>query len=91
MISVDAGPLHIAAAVGVPVMAIVGNDKNGIGSSPIRLWMPRSKNLTRTESEYIATNVVIINLKMMVYCRETILHGSCEKQSDYRLARINNR
>ena len=52
VISVDAGPLHIAAAVGVPVMAIVGNDKNGIGSSPIRLWMPRSQNLTRTESEY---------------------------------------
>ena len=31
VISVDAGPLHIAAAVGVPVMAIVGNDKDETG------------------------------------------------------------
>ena len=42
VISVDAGPLHIAAAVGAPTLAIVGNDADGVGASPIRLWMPRS-------------------------------------------------
>ncbi len=48
VISVDAGPLHIAAAVGTPTFAIVGNDIDGIGASPIRLWMPRCKNVSRT-------------------------------------------
>ena len=51
VIGVDSGPLHIAAAVGVPVMAIVGNDIEGIGASPIRLWMPRSNNVSRTVSK----------------------------------------
>lgn len=50
VISVDAGPLHIAAAVGTPVLAIVGNNKNGLGASPIRLWMPRAEQLARTVS-----------------------------------------
>lgn len=48
VITVDAGPLHIAAAVGTPTMAVVGNDADGDGASPIRLWMPRSPNVTRT-------------------------------------------
>ena len=48
VISVDAGPLHIAAAVGTPTLAVVGNDDQGIGASPIRLWLPRVKNLSRT-------------------------------------------
>ena len=50
VISVDAGPLHVAAAVGTPVMAVVGNDMEGIGASPIRLWLPPKKNLERTVS-----------------------------------------
>ena len=40
VISVDAGPLHIAAAVGTPY-ALVGNDVDGVGASPVRLWMPQ--------------------------------------------------
>ena len=34
VISVDAGPLHIAAAVGTPTYAIVGNDGDGMGGQP---------------------------------------------------------
>lgn len=52
VISVDAGPLHIAAAVGTPTLAVVGNDSNGDGASPIRLWLPRSQNVTRTVSRH---------------------------------------
>jgi len=48
VITVDAGPLHIAAAVGTPTLAVVGNDQNGYGASPIRLWLPRCENVTRT-------------------------------------------
>ena len=51
VLSVDAGPLHIAAAVGTPVLAIVGNDANGVGASPIRLWLPRSDNCFRTTTQ----------------------------------------
>lgn len=50
VLSVDAGPLHIAAAVGTPTLAIVGNDAEGVGASPIRLWMPRCDNAQRTVS-----------------------------------------
>lgn len=52
VVSVDAGPLHIAAAMGTPTLAIVGNDVDGVGASPIRLWMPRSANASRTISPY---------------------------------------
>ena len=52
VISVDAGPLHIAAAVNTPTLAVVGNDANGVGASPIRLWLPRSSNVQRTISEH---------------------------------------
>lgn len=48
VISVDAGPLHIAAAMGTPTLAVVGNDADGVGASPIRLWLPRAANLQRT-------------------------------------------
>ena len=48
VVSVDAGPMHIAAAVGTPTLAVVGNDSQGVGASPIRLWMPRSTNCERT-------------------------------------------
>ncbi len=40
-VSVDAGPLHIAAAVGCPTVGIFGNDAEGIGASPLHLWAPR--------------------------------------------------
>jgi ADP-heptose:LPS heptosyltransferase len=50
VVSVDAGPLHIAAAVGTPVLAVVGNDSQGVGASPMRLWLPRAPQLQRTVS-----------------------------------------
>lgn len=52
VVSVDAGPLHIAAAVGTPTLAVVGNDAEGVGASPVRLWMPRVSNCTRTSSAH---------------------------------------
>ncbi len=51
VVTVDAGPLHIAAAVGVPTLAVVGNDARGVGASPIRLWLPRCTNVSRTVSD----------------------------------------
>ena len=50
IISVDSGPLHIAAAMNKNVFAIVGNDSSGVGASPIRLWLPRAPGLRRTIS-----------------------------------------
>lgn len=50
VVSVDAGPLHIAAAMGTPLLAVVGNDAAGLGASPVRLWLPRARQLTRTIS-----------------------------------------
>jgi len=50
VVSVDAGPLHIAAAVGTPTLAVVGNDQSGTGASPIRLWLPRGEHVSRTIS-----------------------------------------
>ena len=49
VVSVDAGPMHVAAGVGTPTLA-VGNDIEAVGASPIRLWLPRSSTLTRTIS-----------------------------------------
>ena len=49
-VSVDSGPLHVAAAVGCPTVAIFGNDEAGVGASPLQLWMPRVGNVTRTVS-----------------------------------------
>jgi ADP-heptose:LPS heptosyltransferase len=42
---VDAGPLHVAAAVGCPTVAVVGVDADDDGASPWRLWQPRVPNL----------------------------------------------
>ena len=50
VVSVDAGPMHVAAGVGTPTLAVVGNDAEAVGASPIRLWLPRSTSLTRTIS-----------------------------------------
>ena len=50
VVSVDAGPMHVAAGVGTPTLAVVGNNAEAVGASPIRLWLPRSANLTRTVS-----------------------------------------
>ena len=55
VVSVDAGPLHIAAAVGTPTLGIVGNDLEGVGASPVRLWMPRCDNFNRTMSSITCT------------------------------------
>ena len=52
VVSVDAGPLHIAAAVGTPTFAVVGNDRNGVGASPIRLWLPRAQTCVRSVSTF---------------------------------------
>ena len=52
VVSVDAGPMHIAAAVGTPTLAVVGNAADGTGASPIRLWLPRTSNLSRTVSPF---------------------------------------
>ena len=50
VVSVDAGPMHVAAGVGTPTLAVVGNDAEAVGASPIRLWLPHSSSLTRTVS-----------------------------------------
>ena len=42
---VDAGPMHIAVAVGCPTIAIFGNDDEGDGASPINLWAPRGPHV----------------------------------------------
>jgi heptosyltransferase III len=42
---VDAGPLHLAVGVGCPTIALFGNDAEGNGASPVRLWGPRAKNV----------------------------------------------
>jgi len=44
-ITVDTGPLHIAAAVGCPTIAIFGNNSEGDGASPLRLWAPRQSHV----------------------------------------------
>ena len=51
-ICVDTGPLHIAAAVGCPTIGIFGNDGNGYGASPVRIWAPREEHVTVVASEH---------------------------------------
>ena len=55
-ISVDAGPLHIAAAVGCPTVAIFGNDQDGDGASPIHLWAPRMDHVRLVHSTHKCTH-----------------------------------
>jgi ADP-heptose:LPS heptosyltransferase len=49
-LSVDSGPLHVAAAVECPTVAIFGNDADAVGASPLALWMPRGSHVLRTVS-----------------------------------------
>ncbi|MGI9336272.1 MAG: glycosyltransferase family 9 protein [Gammaproteobacteria bacterium] len=51
-VSVDAGPMHIAAAAGCPTIALFGNDTEGDGASPVHLWAPRMANVHRVASTY---------------------------------------
>ncbi|GAB4218581.1 MAG: glycosyltransferase family 9 protein [Synechococcales cyanobacterium] len=46
-ISVDAGPMHMAVAAGCPTIALFGNDADGDGASPVRLWAPRMPHVYR--------------------------------------------
>ena len=50
LVTVDAGPMHVAAATDCQVIVIVGNDNDGEGASPIRLWLPKKENIKRTVS-----------------------------------------
>ncbi|MEM8676713.1 MAG: glycosyltransferase family 9 protein [Cyanobacteria bacterium P01_G01_bin.67] len=54
-ISVDTGPLHIAAAVGCFTLGIFGNDEDGDGASPIRLWAPRQSHVKIPASNHKCT------------------------------------
>lgn len=54
-ILLDSGPLHIAAAVGCPTVAIFGNDAEGYGASPIRLWAPRQPHVKLALSDFHCT------------------------------------
>jgi ADP-heptose:LPS heptosyltransferase len=49
-VTVDSGPLHVAAAVGCPTIAVFGNDADGIGASPLQLWLPRVGHVVRAVS-----------------------------------------
>ena len=71
MISVDAGPMHIAAAVGTKVFAVVGNDIDGYGASPIRLWEPNG-NITRSISSNNCKMCGKVNLKIQIALQNRI-------------------
>jgi hypothetical protein len=53
--AVDSGPLHIAAATNCPTVAIFGNDSDGDGASPIRLWAPRQPHVNIALSNFKCT------------------------------------
>ncbi len=55
LVTVDAGPLHVAAAVGCPTVAVFGNDAQGVGASPVRLWAPRAPHVHVTASPHSCT------------------------------------
>jgi ADP-heptose:LPS heptosyltransferase len=50
LVTVDAGPLHVAAAVGCPTVALFGADADGVGASPMSLWAPRRPYVFLTRS-----------------------------------------
>jgi ADP-heptose:LPS heptosyltransferase len=49
---VDAGPMHVAVAVGCPTICLFGNDANGDGASPLNLWAPRRSNAIVLRTSY---------------------------------------
>ena len=51
LVTVDSGPLHVAAAVGCPTVAIFGNTQDGVGASPLWLWLPRVEHVRRTVAD----------------------------------------
>ena len=55
-VTVDTGPLHVAAAVECPTVAIFGNDHEGDGASPLRLWAPRQHHVTLALSQVKCTH-----------------------------------
>ncbi|MEM9908681.1 MAG: glycosyltransferase family 9 protein [Cyanobacteria bacterium P01_D01_bin.44] len=55
-VTVDTGPLHVAAAVECPTVAIFGNDREGDGASPLRLWAPRQHHVTLALSQVKCTH-----------------------------------
>ncbi|MEM9092659.1 MAG: glycosyltransferase family 9 protein [Cyanobacteria bacterium P01_F01_bin.53] len=62
-ICVDTGPLHIAAAVGCPTIGIFGNDVNGYGASPVRIWAPREDHVTVVASEHSCMQCELNNFR----------------------------
>ncbi|MEZ4414742.1 MAG: glycosyltransferase family 9 protein [Gemmatimonadota bacterium] len=52
LVTVDAGPLHVAAAVGCPTVALFGNDEAGHGASPLHLWAPRVAHVRVVRSRH---------------------------------------
>ena len=59
---VDAGPLHIAAAVGTPTLGTSGMIMN-VEASPTRLWMPRCQ--ISCKPPVTCSNVLTIDFGMM--------------------------
>ena len=55
LVTVDAGPLHVAAAVGCPTVAVFGNDAQGRGASPLHLWAPRVDHVRVARSGHTCT------------------------------------
>lgn len=55
LVTVDAGPLHVAAAVGCPTVALFGNDAEGHGASPLHLWAPRVRHVRVVRSRATCT------------------------------------
>ena len=62
---------HIAAAVGTPTLAVVGNDADDVGASPLRLWQPRCSNVSRTVSTISCTAVPSV-----VFRTTTVVEGT---------------
>jgi heptosyltransferase III len=54
-LTLDTGTLHIAAAVGCPTVAILGNDLDGDGASPTRLWIPRQPHVKLALTDFKCT------------------------------------
>lgn len=50
LVTVDAGPLHVAAAVECPTVALFGGDAERVGASPQDLWAPQRPFVHVTKS-----------------------------------------